>query len=330
MQDSRNECKRNDAPRVAICIATFQRTEQLRDLLVALGRLSFDNICPRHIDVIVVDNDAARSAESVCDIHQDYPWTIRYVCEPNRGIARARNRAIAEGADAEFLAFVDDDERPEARWLDELLWTRSQFQADVVSGPVFPEYTGEVPGWIRNGGFFRRPVFRTGNIVELCSTNNVLIRSAILAKVSGFDEQFNLTGGEDTHFFLRVGESGYRMVFSSDAVVYEHITAKRANLFWLLRRGYQSGNSWALCERDLKPEPRVTVTRGLKGIAHICRGLARVPGSLCVGKAAVVRALQELCAGAGMLAGVVGYRFLPYRDAGLDAIAGPTKTTHRP
>src|SRR5258708_29401967 len=159
MQDSRNECKRNDAPRVAICIATFQRTEQLRDLLVALGRLSFDNICPRHIDVIVVDNDAARSAESVCDIHQDYPWTIRYVCEPNRGIARARNRAIVESAGAEFLAFIDDDETPGTRWLDELLCTQSHFQADVVSGPLLPAYVGNVPQWIRNGGFFRRPVF---------------------------------------------------------------------------------------------------------------------------------------------------------------------------
>ena len=329
MQDSRNEYKRNASSRVAICIATFQRTEQLRDLLAALGRLSFYNICPHRIDVIVVDNDAARSANSVCDI-KDYPWTIRYVCEPKRGIARARNRAITEAADAEFLAFVDDDETPEPRWLDELLWTRSQFQADVVSGPVFPEYTGDVPEWIRNGGFFRRPVFRTGDIVELCSTNNVLIRSAILAKVSGFDEQFNLTGGEDTHFFLRVRKSGCHIVFSSAAVVHERITAKRANLSWLLRRGYQSGNSWALCERDLKPEPRVTVARGFKGIAHICRGLARVPASLCIGKAALVRALQELCAGAGMLAGVVGYRFLPYRDAGINAMAGPTETTHRP
>jgi succinoglycan biosynthesis protein ExoM len=329
MQDSRNEYKRNAPSRVAICIATFQRTEQLRDLLAALGRLSFYNIRPHRIDVIVVDNDAARSANSVCDI-KDYPWTIRYVCEPKRGIARARNRAITEAADAEFLAFVDDDETPEPRWLDELLWTRSQFQADVVSGPVVPEYTGDVPEWIRNGGFFRRPVFRTGDVVELCSTNNVLIRSAILAKVSGFDEQFNLTGGEDTHFFLRVRKSGCHMVFSSAALVHERITAKRANLSWLLRRGYQSGNSWALCERDLKPEPRVTVARGFKGIAHICRGLARVPASLCIGKAALVRALQELCAGAGMLAGVVGYRFLPYRDAGINAMAGPTETTHRP
>jgi succinoglycan biosynthesis protein ExoM len=323
MQAAHDKNTERDSSRVAICVATYRRAELLRDLLASLAKLSFEKVCTPHIEVIVVDNDISRTAEPVCDM-QKFPWTIRYICEPNRGIACARNRAIAESAGAGFLAFIDDDETPETRWLDELLWTQAQFQADIVSGPLLPAYVGNVPQWIRNGGFFRRPIFRTGDTVKLCSTNNVLIRSAVLARVPSFDEQFNLTGGEDSHFFLRVRECGFRMVFSSDAVVYEPITEKRANVSWLLRRGFQSGNSWALCERDLTPQ--ASATRGCKGIAHMFRGLLRVPASLWLGRAAVVRDLQELCAGAGMLAGVLGHRFQPYNKAGVGRIERADKT----
>ena len=323
MQVAHDENTWGGSLRVAICVATYRRAELLRDLLTSLARLSFEKVCTPHIEVIVVVNDISRTAVSVCDMHE-FPWTIRYVCEPKRGIACARNRAIAESSDAGFLAFIDDDETPGTRWLDELLWTQSQFQADVVSGPLLPAYVGNVPQWIRDGGFFRRPIFRTGDIVKLCSAGNVLIRSAVLAKVPSFDEQFNLTGGEDSHFFLRVRACGFRMVFSGDAVVYEPITEKRANVSWLLRRGFQSGNCWALCERDLKPQ--ASATRGFKGIAHMCRGLLRVPASLWFGRAAVVRDLQELCAGAGMLAGVFGHRFRPYLEAGVGRIERANKT----
>jgi len=316
MQTMEHEHATKNLPRVAVCIATYQRTEPLRDLLAALALLTFKKVRAPSIEIIIVDNDSSRTAEDVCKI-KGYPWSIRYFCEPIRGIARARNRAIGEVTDADFLAFVDDDELPGARWLDELLWAQWQFQADVVSGPVLPAYSIAVPKWVRNGGFFRRPIFRSGQVVNLCSTNNVLIRSSVLCKVSGFDELFNLTGGEDTHFFLRVRESGFRMIFSREAVVYEPVTEKRANIPWLLRRGYQSGNSWALCERKIKP--RDSATRGFKGIGHICRGLAHALVSMWIGKSAIVRDLQELCAGAGMLAGVLGHRFQPYDDRAMQA-----------
>jgi GT2 family glycosyltransferase len=311
---------KNSSSSVAICIATYRRPELLRDLLSALAQLTFTKTSTPAIEVIVVDNDSSRSAKPACQL-PDFPWTIRYICEPNRGIARARNSAIAAARSPAFLAFIDDDEVPHANWLDELLWTQSQFQADVVSGPVLPAYTADVPQWIRNGGFFRRPVFRTGDVVKLSSTNNALVRSSVLATVPGFDEQFNLTGAEDSHFFLRIRESGFKMIFSSAAVVYEPITEQRANLSWLLRRGYQAGNSWALCEGHVKPQD--SAARGFKGIAHMFRGIVRLPGSLWRGKAAVVRNLQELCSGAGMLTGVVGHRFEPYHHKG-------SNTTHTP
>ena len=298
---------------VAVCVATFRRPQLLQNLLYALAQLKFDRVPKPDVRVIVVDNDAAQSAKPVCQI-PGFPWPIRYVCEPQRGIARARNRAIECADQADFFAFIDDDEIPGTCWLDELLWAQSQYQADVVSGSVIPAFAEDVPSWIRSGKFFHRPVFGTGHPLRLCSTNNVLVRARILQVIPAFDERFNFTGGEDTFFFLRVREAGFQMVFCREAVVYEPVSTQRANVFWLLRRGFQAGNSWAHCERSLHPERSVTVLRIFKEIIHIGRGVLEFLASPFLGRAQLFRSLQMLSAGVGTLAGVVGYRFLPYRN----------------
>lgn len=299
--------------RVAVCVATFQRPRFLQTLLDAFSQLRFSKLSKPALEIIVVDNDEAQSAKPVCNLI-DYPWSVRYVCEPQRGIARARNRAIDCAAGADFLAFIDDDEVPAPHWLDELLWAQSQFQADVVSGSVIPLFSDNVPDWIRKGRFFHRPVFETGYRVQLCSTNNALIRSKILDVVSSFDEQFNFSGGEDTHFFLRVREAGSRMIFSREAVVYEPISTERANFSWLLRRGFQTGNSWARCESSLHAGSGTAILRVFKELIHISHGTSQFLVALFLGKAQFVRSLQTISAGLGTLAGVAGYRFMPYAD----------------
>jgi GT2 family glycosyltransferase len=288
----------------------------LRHLLVAISQLQFRKVNRPDVEVIVVDNDASRSAEPICRL-ADYPWTIHYVCEPRRGIARVRNRAIAEAQRATFLAFIDDDEAPAPQWLDELLWAQSHYHADVVSGAVLPAFSPEVSRWIKSGGFFDRPVHPTGGVVDLCSTNNVLIRRGTLRSVPRFEEKFDLTGGEDTHYFLRVRRLGFRMVASQEAVVYESISEGRANITWILRRAYQSGNSWALCERDLDSRLTVAMLRCLKAIVHMSWGVLLLLPTASFGKAAIVSSLKQICLGAGMLTGALGHRFLSYRNAGV-------------
>jgi succinoglycan biosynthesis protein ExoM len=301
--------------RIAICIGTFHRPQLLRNLLSALGDLHFRRVTRPNIEIIVVDNDASRTAEQICE-STDLRPSLRYVCEPKRGIARVRNRAIREAGDFDFLAFIDDDEIPDPYWLDELLATQAQFSADVVSGPVLPVFTRDTPHWIQTGEFFSRPIFPTGHSLEKCSTNNVLICRNVFADVPTFDERFNLTGGEDTHFFARVRNAGHSMIFSREAILRESIPAERANFIWILRRGYQSGNSWVLCELALDTRPRVWWTRLAKSLVHMANGAAAALLSLLSEKAAMVRSLRAICFGAGMFAALLGHRFLPYQTDG--------------
>ena len=212
-----------------------------------------------------------------------------------------------------------------AAWLDELLWTQAHFAADVVSGPVIPDYERDVPNWVRAGTFFTRSIHHSGQKLDRSHTGNVLIRQNVLHEVTGFDEEFALTGGEDTQFFLRVRQSGFNIIGSSRAVVHESISRSRANLPWILKRAYQSGNSWVLCEKSLDPKLSTRVVRFFKAFGWLAQGVFSMPVSLFRGTAAMAHSLQTFIVGIGMLAGLAGHRYQPYRSAGAPLATAQTE-----
>jgi succinoglycan biosynthesis protein ExoM len=314
---------------ITICIATFRRRQLLSKLLARLSLLEFRMLPAPTIKVVVVDNDAERSGEGVCAEAQ-LPWDLKYVVEPRRGIAIVRNRAVREAGNPHFVAFLDDDEIPSSLWLDELLDTQEQFDADVVAGPVFADFAADVPQWIANGEFFKRETHATGHLMDKCSSNNVLIRREVFDSVPSFNEDFELTGADDTEFFLRVRRAGFRIVWANDAIVYEDISTSRANFAWLMRRSYRLGNSWSLCELSVDGSIRTASIRFFKALARIAQGAAALVVSPFFGRARFVRALQTIWHGVGELTGLAGHRYQEYRHAGKDSVAHIGKVSARP
>lgn len=306
--------------RICVCIVTYKRRDLLCRLLFGMSALTFQKVPMPEIAVVVVDNDASRSAEKVCH-EARLRWPVKYAVETLRGIAQARNRAIREAGDTDFIVFIDDDEFPTAAWLDELLWTRARFAADVVCGPVLPSFAADVPDWVKLGGFFDRSVRDLGSRPEECRSGNVLIRSNVFADVTAFDERFGLTGGEDTEFFLRVHRAGYKIVSSAEACVYEAVPISRANLKSVLRRAYQSGNSWVLCESSFDRRISTRIVRAAKACGWIAVGAASVCVSPLFGMAAIARSLRNIWLGAGMLTGLAGQSYQAYESAGTDSPA---------
>ncbi len=315
--------------RVAICVCTFKRRNLLENLLRGVSQLTFAKVTAPQISVVVVDNDTARSAEEICAA-APRRWAIKYAVEAQRNMATVRNRAVAEAGEVDFVALLDDDEVPTPPWLDELLAAQAQFQADVVSGPVRPVFSAETAEWIRSGGFFDRPRFTTGHVMDKCSTNNVLVRREVFARTRHFEEGMQLTGVEDTHFFMRVKQAGYKIVWSDEALVHETIPAARANLRWLLARGYRLGNTWVLCELALDRRWRTRVLRAVKACAWIARGLATAATAPFTGKAGAVRGLRTVLYGVGEITALSGQKYQEYKSAGMepaDAPAAPVDVT---
>ncbi len=307
---------------VAICITTFSRPQGLDQLLSGIGSLKFAHSLALRLKVVVADNNPDGSAKVVCERHRArLPFLIAYCHEPHRGISHARNAAIAGSADAQLIAFIDDDELPEEHWLDELISVLLRHDADVVCGPVLPVFTGVVPDWVRDGGYFERPRHRTGERLDALEarTGNVLLRRKVF---DGMDEPFHpalaASGGEDTHFFICLQHQGRKIVWADEAIVRETISPARAGLRWLLRRALRIGNSNVRMQRLIKSSPRLVLSAAIHGAARIVKGLAAVPFTIAGPRHRAVRALQRASNGLGMILACLGISYNEYTNSSGD------------
>ena len=219
-----------------------------------------------------------------------------------------------EARNSPWICFIDDDEVPEPGWLDELLSAQQRYGADVVGGPVVPDLPDATPGWVRRGRFLAYNRHPTGHRLPYVFTNNVLFRSSILDGLPiWFDERYNQTGGEDRHFFQRIGMAGYKIVWSDEAVVREWVPAERITVRWILQRSYRYGNTASNVELDLRPGARTRLMLPALAAYRLIKGACLLPVTWPLGRDRVVACLQQLCHGAGMLAGWVGCRYHEYR-----------------
>ena len=303
---------------VSICVATYQRPEGLKRLMAGLDRLIFTKLEQPQIEIILVDNDPTCSARTFCEQFQlQFKWSLKYFSEPQRGISYERNKAVAEASDAaDFILFIDDDEVPEPAWLDELLIAQQAYNADVVAGPSLPFFpVPDTPEWVVKGKFFESPRFATGHLLQYAGTNNVLIRAQILRAMDKiFDDRFAITGGEDTHLFMRLHQTGYKLIWADFAVVHEWIPKSRINVTWILQRGYRSYSTYGLCEKELEPLIKVLMRRTSTGSGRIAIGIISLLPSIFLGKSQVVQALLQISRGAGMLSGLMGKSYNEYQN----------------
>jgi succinoglycan biosynthesis protein ExoM len=299
--------------RVAVCVATYARPDGLARLLDGLRAQRVD----ASVRVVVVDNDAAGPCRSLVEAQAPcFALGVRYVVESQRGITYARNRSVREaGDDVGFLAMLDDDEVPDRRWLAELLRVQAETGADIVTGPVVPYFPSPVPVWVREGGFFDRPRHATGRRLPHAHTHNVLARRAVFDETGPFDDRFALTGGEDLEFFRRAVGRGFSVVWADGAPVEEWIPSSRTTLSWLLRRSYRGGTTLGLVDRDRQDVLRARGGRVVRGVGRMAQGVLFAPVAAVSRRRSVrlVRAMQLVARGAGMVVGAFGGRYEEYR-----------------
>lgn len=235
-------------PHIAVCICTYKRARELKRLLLDVdrqiteGRFTFS--------IVVADNDAARSGEAVVDaLRPSLRAPVKYCAEPEKGIARARNRVIAN-AEGDYCALIDDDEFPEPDWLLRMLETCTAYGVDGVLGPVKRYLDEGAPRWLQRSSLYDRKVQPTGRPVvwRVARTGNALLKREVFG---GDEPPFNVqfTAGEDHDFFRRKIEEGRRFVWSADAVVYEELPPARWTRMYFFRKSVMHG-SYAAVQPD--------------------------------------------------------------------------------
>ena len=179
-------------------------------------------------------------------------FKAKYVSEPRRGQALARNTGVANTT-ADIIAFTDDDCVPAKDWLSQSLKNFSNPDVWACTGRViqhhregaanlFEEVAGQDLGTQRRV-FTRQDTifnlgFLLGNLTKIFAKHlksgapipfgighgsSMIFRSETFKQLGGFNEQFGNSvvkyAIEDTELFYRILKSGHSIVYECDAVV---------------------------------------------------------------------------------------------------------------
>lgn len=225
---------------IAVAVCMFERIS----ILDTLGSLAAIEAPPGvRLRIVIADNNVVPISRHI--VEQEAArlgLEVHYVHAPSCNISIARN-ACLDAADAQWLAFVDDDEVMSPDWLRNV-WAQTA-EADAVFGPVRAIYD-RCPAWMACGDFHSTGIGpRDRPDKGYCG--NVLFRlSPVRAGGLRFDPALGRIGGEDTDFFRRFYRFGARFAFAPAAAVYEPVPAERASLGWLARRRFRTGQIHAV------------------------------------------------------------------------------------
>ncbi len=234
----------SETPTILLGIITCKRPQLLTELLESIVKQSIFSTDIK-VETVIVDNDDKHSGLPVFnEFAETFPCNLEYLSETRRGIPYARNRVVdfAIARNAEYIAFIDDDETASPDWLLALYTAITTNNVDGVQSQVIsllPETN--IPRWAalakRNAWNKKEKQPRTA-----MSTNNVIFSSTLVTdKGLRFDEQFALSGGSDIDFFNRAAEAGSKHIWTNTATVYEKIPHSRLTVKWQFQRLFRVG-----------------------------------------------------------------------------------------
>lgn len=218
-------------PPVTVAVCTRDREKILEECIRHLQGLDYPNF-----EILIIDN----SRDPVPTHEIAARCGVEYVRCQKGGLSRARNAAIAN-ARHEWIAFTDDDCRPESNWLKELVRPTQDQHCRCACGLVLPaqlensaEITFEVYGGLGRGCAPRvfDPAFLTASKSQPAQTwrigagANMLLHKGLMRQIGGYDVDMgpgphSVGGcGEDTDVFYQVLRQGYNIHYAPRAIVH--------------------------------------------------------------------------------------------------------------
>jgi len=299
-----------------VCIPCFRRPQHLRLTLESLASQRTD----RRFAVVIVENDALAcgSVPVAAEFLASGKFPGLCVVEPRQGNCHAINAAF-ETALATFptavnFLMIDDDEVASPEWLEQMLRAAETSGADVVGGPVFPDFDDE-----RKRGLRRHPAFYpayeiSGPVPVIYGCGNCLVTRPVFARLANpaFDLRFNFLGGGDTDFFVRCRQAGMKFHWAAEAVITETVPTSRTDPGWLALRGLRIGAINYHVQRKLA---RTTWSR----TKLFAKMLALLPQSLFLAVRLFFRehkaliALHPIIVAAGSALAAIGIEPQPYK-----------------
>jgi GT2 family glycosyltransferase len=294
----------------------------LEKLVISILSNNLNKSIIDNVFIIIVDNDPDKSAADVF-ISIEKRNTLRtfkfkYFNLDKPGLANVRNELFRRALEnhPDFIISIDDDEYVCRDWLNQLVLTITNTQADIVTGPVIPITENKVTAYIEYliTAITHWPIEKHYNDhqrIETFKTGNYIINASVLVqKKLEFDQRFNYRGGEDTYFGLVARKKGATVFWAKYATAYETFTKERTSIMWLLRRKYRGALNFVFILK-VESDHYQIIRKFFIGLAHLFVGLI---GSILFMIPVKKRlyGLLKLCEGFGTMAGFFNYRLDEY------------------
>jgi GT2 family glycosyltransferase len=235
--------------RIRVAVCTNRPPEAVVEALRALAADAPD--APRALVTSGLDAAAV-------DAHRAAAFGWEVLVEPQPGLSRARNRALAWAADGDVLAFVDDDAVVDPGWHAALRrrWDDAPPTVACVGGPIRPRFDTEPPPWISDDVLPALTVLDRGDDVidldpdaeEAVYGANISFRAGPLREVGGFDAAWGHSGkrvyfGEENEAQRALARAGYTTRYVPDAGVLHVIPADRLTRESFIKRRFAFGRA---------------------------------------------------------------------------------------
>jgi succinoglycan biosynthesis protein ExoM len=302
--------------RILLAICTRNRTDALGTCLRSVVKLTEPPAA--EVRIVVIDNSEAaatreRNEAVVTAIRGAWPLAVEH--EAQLGISFARNRALEAALTwaADAIVFLDDDQTVPEDWLAVLVhaWREEGTDAMKSSVRMLPrEHFGDYDHRAIQELLRLHVSSRRDTSVKVLATGGVLISRRLFDELGmRFDPDFALTGGEDRDFFYRARLRGARLATTHETIAFEWRPESRRSLRAEVRRGFHGGVGMARLRHF---ESRSTVSCLGLALRLLVTGLVVLPVRLWR-PSKLKSAAKRMAKGAGILAGLCGWRFEQYR-----------------
>ena len=275
------------AMKFSLALCTYNRAQLLAQ---ALGSLASCRAPVTEWELILIDNNSPDKTREVAEAFCGR-LPLRYVFEPNQGLAHARNRALSE-CRGETLLFTDDDLQFDPDWL-------IGYERAFADQPAFGWFGGRVrplwphgaPRWLRDEGMaliaglmVRYDLGADDRPYEVADPHpfgaSFAIRRSAFEQAGSFRTDLGVCGdvpgrGEEAEYLTRLQRAGFSGYYVGTSSAWHWQDPQRFRWSYLYRFGIQKGIAELRTNgagAAVRGSPAREVGYGLKAVVQLMKG----------------------------------------------------------
>ena len=218
----------DNLPNVTIIVPVYNAGKTIEGCINSILNLDYPK---EKLELIFVNNN---STDNTDNILRKYKSDIKIFYEKKKGPAAARNKGL-QNATGEIIAFTDSDCTVDRLWLKNIMSPLEDESVGISGGKILakvPYNSIEKFGEFIHDHDSAINKFKPPYVI----TMNWASRLSVLKGMNFFNDEFIRC--EDVDLSHRIHTSGYKIVYTPDAIVYHR---NEKTLIGLFKEGYQHG-----------------------------------------------------------------------------------------